>query len=260
VNAYPVPYCFARFGVLSKEISETKITAMYIEAVKASLDPSTGTQLNQLISQKKTGFAVIRNPFGVAFSNYQYTARTFAREFMHITFFVSRDAPRDLIKEDILKRMDTIHEFLGLENGQALMGRGHPLVTEYGQLPEDYHLRFFPADGKNGETIANTTSGSAFLQFIEALGNALEVYHDSIFRRLASKINIVASKDIDVLTGCIERWRLRRDSSRGIAADTPGDNLSKAPYFVLQAGGPDASPLINLLCAGLFDLIICRIT
>jgi hypothetical protein len=34
---------------------------------------------------------------------------------------------------------------------------------------------------------------------------------------------------------------LRRDSSRSAAADIPGDDLSKAPYFVLQAEGPDVS-------------------
>jgi hypothetical protein len=50
------------------------------------------------------------------------------------------------------------------------MGDGHPFVAEYGPLPEDYRLRFFPAEGKNGETIAKTTAGSESLQFIKALG------------------------------------------------------------------------------------------
>jgi hypothetical protein len=68
VNAYAVPYCFTLFCVLSKEISsEIKNTAMYIDTLKAMLDPSTGAQLNQLISQNKTGFTFVRNAFGVAF-------------------------------------------------------------------------------------------------------------------------------------------------------------------------------------------------
>ena len=53
---------------------------------------------------------------------------------------------------------------------------------------------------------------------------------------------------------------MRGDSARGAAADLPGDDLSKAPYFVLQNSDADASPLINLLFAGLFDLIVGRIT
>jgi hypothetical protein len=62
------------------------------------------------------------------------------------------------------------------------------------------------------------------------------------------------------LTGSIEQWRLRWESSRSAAADTPGDDLSKALYFVLQAEVPNASQLINLLFAVLFDLIIGSIT
>ena len=41
----------------------------------------------------------------------------------------------------------------------------HALVAEYGPLPEDFRLRFFPAEGKNGETIAKRTAGSESLQF-----------------------------------------------------------------------------------------------
>jgi hypothetical protein len=42
-------------------------------------------------------------------------------------------------------------------------------------------------------------------------------------------------------------------------ADSPGNNLSKTLYFVLQAEGQEALQLINLLFARLFNLIISSI-
>ncbi len=47
---------------------------------------------------------------------------------------------------------------------------------------------------------------------------------------------------------------MRGDPARRDDIDAPGDDLSKAPYFVETNGSPD----LNLLFAALFDLIICR--
>jgi hypothetical protein len=47
---------------------------------------------------------------------------------------------------------------------------------------------------------------------------------------------------------------LRGDPARRDDINSPGDDLSKAPYFVETNGSPD----LNLLFAALFDLIICR--
>jgi hypothetical protein len=45
------------------------------------------------------------------------------------------------------------------------------------------------------------------------------------------------------------------DKVRGAAVNHAGNDLSKAPYFVLREGGPDPSPELNLLLAGLFVVI-----
>jgi hypothetical protein len=62
---------------------------------------------------------------------------------------------------------------------------------------------------------------------------------------------------IHLFAGNIEQWRLRGDKVRGAAIDQPGNDLSKAPYFILGEGCMDPSPEFNLLFARLFDLIIC---
>jgi hypothetical protein len=168
-NSYAIPYCVARFGC-NKSLDDEKVTAVFIAGVKASLEPSIGQQLETLIAENKAGFAIARSAFGSALATYQSSARGIARDILQVVFFVDRGAPRDVIKEDIRARIDTIHELLGLQEGQACFGPQHPLVAEYGPIRPNHRLRLFPEKGANGLTIAKVEEGSETLAFIEALG------------------------------------------------------------------------------------------
>jgi len=157
---------------------------MYIEGVRASLATGPAANLPTLIDENKAGFALIRTAFASAFVTYQTQARSIARDILQLVFFVRRGSPRDIIKQEVRERIDTIHELLGLDEGQACIGPGHPLLGEYAPVPTDCRLRFFPESGLNGVTIAKASEGSETHAFIEALGKQHCKCPVPIFRNL----------------------------------------------------------------------------
>ena len=109
---------------------EDDITAVYIEAVKRSFGPFHAATLDTAIASNR-GFALNRASFGRALNTYYTASCGIAREILHITFFVPRGAPPNVIKDDIRARVDTIHAMLGLAKDQALIWQVHPLLGEY---------------------------------------------------------------------------------------------------------------------------------
>jgi hypothetical protein len=132
-RAYDVPYCFVCFGN-GKGIDEETITAMNVESVQASLEPGSAAQLTMLIAENKVGFTFARAAFGSAFSTYSATAKGMARDVLQAVLFMHMGAPRDLIRQDIGARINTIHWLLGLADGQACIDTGHPLLGEYNPI------------------------------------------------------------------------------------------------------------------------------
>ena len=56
-NAFAVPFCFARHGLLLKSVSEDDITVLYIAALKLSLGPFQASTLDAAIASNRVGFA-----------------------------------------------------------------------------------------------------------------------------------------------------------------------------------------------------------
>ena len=106
---FAVPFCFARHGLLSKSVSEDDITALYIAAVKRSVDPFQAAQLDAAIAHNRAGFALNRASFGNALNAYYDPSHGITREILHVVFFVPRSAPTDVIEDDIRARVNTIH-------------------------------------------------------------------------------------------------------------------------------------------------------
>ena len=123
-----------------------------MEAVKRSLGPSQAEQLDAAIASNTAGFAPNKASFGSALNTYYTPSRCIAREILHVVFFVARGAPTDVIKEDILARVDTIHAMLGLAKDQALIRQGHPVPGEYQAPPSCHPLLVFPKEGKGALT------------------------------------------------------------------------------------------------------------
>ena len=207
---------------------------MYIAAVKRSVGQIKAAQLDAAIAKNPGGFALNRNSFGSALSTYYGTSRGIAREILHLVFFVPRGAPRDVIKEDVRERIDTIHEMLGLAKDQALIRQGHPLLGEYEVPSAGFALRFFPMEGKGAVNIARPTPGSETDQFLEALGKT-QIPEFARSYELGDSIVLISGK--------IEQWRLPGDPARRADRDSSGKDLSKALYFVEK----NDSPAINLL-------------
>ena len=59
-NAFAVPFCFARHGLLSKSVSDDDITALYIAAVKRSLGPCHNAALDAATASNRAEFALNR--------------------------------------------------------------------------------------------------------------------------------------------------------------------------------------------------------
>ena len=55
----PVPFCFARHGLLSNSVSNDDIAALYIAAVKRSLGPFQAATLDAAIARNRAGFAAL---------------------------------------------------------------------------------------------------------------------------------------------------------------------------------------------------------
>ena len=59
-----------------------------------------------------------------------------------------------------------------LDVGKGLIDNDHPVGREYEWLIGGGKILFFPLPGTQGETIVKTATGSASLQFLEALGKS----------------------------------------------------------------------------------------
>ena len=142
------------------------VNSLYVSAVKTFIREE---KLAAAIQENPAGFGVIRAAFVSALETYAGQARVLARDILDILFFVPRGANNGDIPPDIQSRVDTLHEILGLQKGDAVIHASHPLQREYPD-PVGGRLRFFPKDGRAGVTIARPSPGSHTAQFLEALG------------------------------------------------------------------------------------------
>jgi len=168
-----VPYVLASLGIYAtaKE-SATKVTSLYIEAVKKAMPATTPVSvLFARISANPQGFGTNRAKFISILDTYTHQARGVARDVLHSVFFVARGSPPPFIKKEIAARIDSIHEMLKLKAGEAVIGCEHPVGREYDWPLAGMPIRFFPLPpGSECETIVKPAEGSASLQFLEALG------------------------------------------------------------------------------------------
>ena len=63
-NAFAVPFCFARHGLLSKSVCKDDNTALYIAVFKRSLGPFQAATLDAALARNRAGFAVLSRPGG----------------------------------------------------------------------------------------------------------------------------------------------------------------------------------------------------
>ena len=63
-NAFAVPFCFARHGLLSKSVCKDDNTAFYIAVFKRSLGPFQAATLDAALARNRAGFAVLSRPGG----------------------------------------------------------------------------------------------------------------------------------------------------------------------------------------------------
>lgn len=116
---------------------------------------------------------MVRANFTAALETYQNCGRKLAQETLHAIFFVPRGADNNVIHIDIEARIDDVNQMLGLQQGQALIDSTHPLHRDNPPPVGGGPLRFFPAPGKGGTTIARPLPQSETHHFLEALGKSV---------------------------------------------------------------------------------------
>ena len=125
-----------------------------------------------MLASKKIGFGVNRSKFLSSVESYSNMARSIAREVLQAIFFVRRGSPASVIRKDIAPKIDAIHAMFKLDVGKALIEKDHPVGKEYERPISQAQVCFFPMQGVQCETIVKTETGSASLQFRNALGKS----------------------------------------------------------------------------------------
>ena len=132
--------------------------------------------MRQLLSElQRTQMVLLlheqRLELGSTLVNYASQNRGIAANIMHLVFSTTRGSGS--IPSDLRDRIDSLHELLGLKDGQCLLDTNHPVVRECDPEIDGGIPRVFPFPGKEGRQVIHTHSSAGSNQeqfFMKALG------------------------------------------------------------------------------------------
>ena len=147
------------------KVTEAFLCGLKKQAVESGQDESA---LEHELKEKSDSFSSLRTDYHSNMISKMSKHRAQASEVLHLFFSTPRKS--SAIPSDLRDQYDAIHEMLGLQDGCALLHRGHVLCQQYEQAPGSELLRFFPTAGKSSQHVFDFNKKGESGQFLKALG------------------------------------------------------------------------------------------
>jgi hypothetical protein len=128
-----------------QEVTQAFLAGLKKQAVESGQDKST-LEHELPVKAKSDAFASLHADFHCNLISKLSKHRAYTSEVLH--FFFSTPSKSSAIPNDLRDEYEAIHEILGLQDGSALLHRGHVLCQQYYQAPGAELLSLFPTSGR----------------------------------------------------------------------------------------------------------------
>ena len=147
------------------KVTEAFLCGLKKQAVESGQDESA---LEHELKEKSDSFSSLRTDYHSNMISKMSKHRAQASEVLHLFFSTPRKSTA--IPSDLRDQYDAVHEMLGLQDGFALLHRGHVLCQQYDQAPGVELLRLFPTSGRQSQQVFDFNKRPESGQFLKALG------------------------------------------------------------------------------------------